>query len=132
MSQDNVEIVRDAIEAANGQDWDLAFKDFTPSFQWDNSRAIGADNRGVFSLSETRKWLEESSRLWESVRVEIDEMIPIGEHVVVPHTMHLRGRDGIEAQARTTWLFTVRNGKIEHNCLYQEREQALEAAGLEE
>jgi hypothetical protein len=33
MSQDNVEIVRDAIEAANGQDWDLAFKDFTPSFQ---------------------------------------------------------------------------------------------------
>ncbi|MGH2993107.1 MAG: hypothetical protein ACRDL1_06185 [Solirubrobacterales bacterium] len=56
----------------------------------------------------------------------------MGDHVVVPHTTHIRGRDGIEAQARTTSLVTIRDGKIERICLYQERQEALEAAGLSE
>jgi hypothetical protein len=59
-------------------------------------------------------------------------MIPVGDHVVVPHTTRVRGRDGIEARARTTWLFTNPNGKIERLCLYQDKDEALEAAGLRE
>jgi hypothetical protein len=42
----------------------------------------------------------------------------------------VRGRDGIEAQARTTWLFTVRNGKLERGSLYQNKQEALAAARL--
>jgi hypothetical protein len=63
-------------------------------------------------------------RVWESFRVEIDETIAI--------TTHIRGRDGIDARARTTWLFTIHDGKIERVCLYQEKAEALEAAGLPE
>ncbi len=66
------------------------------------------------------------------MHIELDELIPAGEHVVAPHTSHLRGRDGIEVQARTTWLFTLRHGKIERLCLYQDKQEALEAAGLRE
>jgi ketosteroid isomerase-like protein len=132
MSQENVEIVRAAIDASNRGDWDAAFNDAAPSFEWDNSRAIGADNRAVFSLGEARQYFKGVSELWESSWVEIDELIPMGDHVVVPHTTHVRGRDGIEARARTTWLFTIRSGKIERICLYQGRQEALEAAGLRE
>jgi ketosteroid isomerase-like protein len=74
----------------------------------------------------------EMRALFESSWIEIDEAIPVGDHVVVPHTTHARGRDGIEVKARTTWLFTIRDGKIERVCLYQERQEALEAAGLED
>ena len=56
-------------------------------------------------------------------------MIPIGDHLVLPHTTHIRGRDGIEAQARTTWLFTFHGDKVERVCLYQDKEEAVEAAG---
>ena len=42
MSEENVEIVSAVIEAANRKDWDTAFRDFAPGFEWDNSRAIGA------------------------------------------------------------------------------------------
>ncbi|MEK6327093.1 MAG: nuclear transport factor 2 family protein [Actinomycetota bacterium] len=130
MSQENVEIVRAAIDAANKGDYDAAFKDAAPDFEWDNSRAIGADNRAVFSLQEAREFFKGVRGLWESAWIEINELIPIGDYVVLPHTTQVRGRDGIEVQARTTWLFTIRNGKIERICLYQERQEALEAAGV--
>jgi ketosteroid isomerase-like protein len=133
MSQENVEAVRAAFDAANRGDWDAILKDAAPGFVWDNSRAIGTDNRVVLTSAEqTRDFFMELNEIWESFRIEIDEAIPVGDHVVVPHTTHVRGREGIEAQARTTWLFTFRNGKIERVCLYQTKTEALEAAGLSE
>ena len=93
---------------------------------------MSQENVAVFSLDEAREFFIGVRELWESAWIEINEPLPIGDHVVVPHTTHVRGRDGIEAKARTTWLFTIRNGKIERICLYQERQEALEAAGLSE
>jgi ketosteroid isomerase-like protein len=132
MPRENVEIARAVIHAVNRGDWDAVVHDAAPSFQWDNSRAIGADNRGVFSLEEAVEFFRGVWELWQWAWIEINESIPAGDHVVVPHTAHLRGRDGIEVKARTTWLFTIRKGRIERICLYQERHEALEAAGLSE
>jgi len=60
------------------------------------------------------------------------EYIDAGEHVVMPFTNRLRGRNGVEVQARGTWLCTIRDGLIVRICLYQEVQEALEAAGLSE
>ena len=132
MSQENVEVVRSMIEAGNRQDWDAAFKDTAPDFEWDNSRAVGPDSRGVWTAAEATEFYKDGATYWESFRIEIDELIALGDHVVVPHTIHLRGRDGIEVKVSTTWLFTIRHRKIERVCMYQERTEALEAAGIEE
>jgi hypothetical protein len=35
-------------------------------------------------------------------------------------------------QARGTWLWTIRDGLVVRVCLYQELQEALEAAGLRE
>ena len=51
--------------------------------------------------------------------------------MVVPWTMHLTGRDGIQVQARVTWVWTFRGGAVERLSMYQEREDALEAVGLD-
>jgi ketosteroid isomerase-like protein len=69
---------------------------------------------------------------WESVRIELDEFIEAGEYVVVPLTMYGTGRDGIELQARSTWVWTIRDRMIVRVCLYQDKNYALEAAGLRE
>src|SRR5829696_3402014 len=132
MSEENVRIVRAAIDAANRGDWDAVFEGTAPNFVWDNSRAIGADNRAVLSAAEPREFFKRVTELWESVAIELTELVPAGDHLVVPHITHVRGRDGIEAHARTTWLITIRMGRIERVCLYQDKEEALEAAGLRE
>ena len=51
--------------------------------------------------------------------------------MIVPTTEHYVGRDGIEVQARNTWTVTIRDGKIVRSCLYQDKQEALKAVGLE-
>jgi ketosteroid isomerase-like protein len=131
MSRENVEVVRAWIDAANREDWDAAFKDAAPGFEFDFSRAVGPA-RGVFKLDQIRGFWDEFFKMWEEVRFEADEFIEAGDLVVVPWTMHTKGRDGIEAAARVTLLWTIRDGAIERVSMHQERQEALEAAGLRE
>jgi ketosteroid isomerase-like protein len=131
MSEENVEIVRTFIDAFNRDDWDAVLQDLAPSFEYDASRALGPF-RGVYHLDEMRGLLDDLADLWESNRYEAEEFIEVGEHVVTPFTNYLRGRDGIEVTARATFSWTIRERAIVRMCLYQERQEALEAAGLSE
>ena len=133
MSQENVEIVREALEAFNQRDWNAAMKDAAPGAQFDWSRALGP-YRGVYPLDQMRRFIEEFADTFEFVRLEAEEFIDAGEHVLVPLTAHFRGRDGVEATAGGSQLWTIRDGTIVGICIYQEdqRDEALEAAGLSE
>jgi len=51
---------------------------------------------------------------------------------MTPVTNLLRGRDGIEVQARGAWVWTFRDGSVARVTFYPERQDALEAAGLSE
>lgn len=131
MSHDRVEIVKAAIDACNRKDWDALLQTAAPGFELDMSRSMGP-GRGVYGLDRLRRFLEEFAESWESVRFEPHEFIEAGDLVVVPQTTHARGRDGIELVARPTLVWTVREGTIERVCLYQEREDAIDAVGLAE
>jgi ketosteroid isomerase-like protein len=134
MSQENVEIVRAAIDAWNRRDWGGTLKDAAPSFEFDFSRSMGP-GRGVYSLDQMGQYFRELTEAWEYLRLEPDEIIEAGEQVVVPNTLYAQGRDGrdgIEVQARSAWVWTIRDGRVAHLCFYQERREALEAAGLSE
>jgi ketosteroid isomerase-like protein len=131
MSQENVEIVRAAIDAHHRGDIDATFKDAAPDFEFDQTRALGTD-RGVFNLGEFKSLLATWTDAWESFTIGADELLDAGEDVVMPFTNVARGREGIEIEARGFWVWTVRAGLIVRVCLYQERQEALEAAGLSE
>ena len=51
---------------------------------------------------------------------------------MVPNTSRIRGRQGIEVVARSNFVFTVENGRITRLRMFQERAEALEAAGVSE
>ena len=126
-----MEIVKANIDAYNREDWDAFFKDFAPGSELDFSRAIGPW-RGVFGLDRARRVMEEFRETWESARTEPHEFIEAGDLVVVPWTLHVKGREGIETVARATFVWTIRDGAIERVTLYQERQDALEDLGLPE
>ena len=131
MSEENVQLIRAAIDAINADDVDALLGMAAPGFEYDVSRAVGPFS-GVYSLDELPRVWEEFSGSWESSRYDADEFIETGDRVVTPFTNYLRGRDGIEVQARAAFVWTIRDGAIAHVCLYQERQEALEAAGLSE
>jgi ketosteroid isomerase-like protein len=123
--------VRASVDAYHRGDFNAAMKDAAPDFEFDFSRAVGPLH-GVFRLDQMRRVWDEVREPWESVRIELDELIEAGDRVVVTQTGFMRGRDGIEVQARITQVWTIRNRAIVRVCLYQEKREALEAAGLRE
>jgi ketosteroid isomerase-like protein len=131
MSQESVEIIKAAFDAANREDWDALLQAAAPGFELDWSRAMSPLS-GVYGLDQVRRFLEELTEYWESIRNEPHEFIAAGDLVVVPMTGHARGRDGIEVKASPTLVWTIRDGAIERVSMYQEKEDALEALGLSE
>jgi ketosteroid isomerase-like protein len=129
MSKENVEIVRAAIDAFNRGDWEAALEDVAPDFEFDFSQAVGPVH-GVFKLDQIRAFFDEFFGQWDSVRVEIDELIEAGDQVVMRFDNTHRGRDGIEVQVRPSSVWTFRDGSVVRACVYQELEEAKEAAGL--
>jgi ketosteroid isomerase-like protein len=129
MSEENLEIVRAAINAYNRGDVDGVFRDASPGAEWDLSRATGPWQR-TYELDQARVIFEEFVGMWSSVRAEPHEFIEVGDDVIVPWTGYQVGRDGIEVEVRVAWTFTIRDGKIERFCYYPEKADALEDAGL--
>ena len=132
MSEENVELVRRGIAAYNRRDFE-AMREITDpdtELDWSASRGLEAGvYRGVEGAFRFyRKFLD----TFEKVEIEAQRFIESGDSVVVPNTAHMRGRDGIETVARSTFVFEVRNGLISRICLYQETHEALEAVGLQE
>jgi len=132
MSEENVEIARRVFDALTHDDLPAAMKDAAPDFVFDFSRSRGLD-RGVYGHEEWLKAGEAALGLWESVRWEVEEIIEAAEdRLVTVQTAYMRGRDDIVVQTRGAWLWLFRDGRIARVTFFQERRDALEAAGLEE
>ena len=127
-----MEIVRRAVASANAGDWESLFRDAAPNYELDWSRTRGPEVPGVYRGEEAQRVFLDFVESWQSVRTEPHEFIEVGEHVIVSRAEHFVGRDGIEVQARNTWTLTIRDGMIVRQCLYQDKQEALKAVGLEE
>ncbi len=99
---------------------------------WSNARTFDA---GVYrGHGAIRAFTEEFLETWDEVRLEIvDGPVEVEDgRLVTENVAYLRGRDGIEVQARSAWLHTIRDGEQTSLTLYQTKQEALEAAGLRE
>jgi ketosteroid isomerase-like protein len=130
-AQANVEVVKAVIAAFNRGDWDAALSYAAWDFKVDTSRDLN-EWRGVYETPErVRRALEGFYEPWESWRIEVDELIEVGEDTVVTRqTGYFRGRDGIEVTTRTNWVWTFRDGAGSGFASYPSWNEALEAAGL--
>jgi ketosteroid isomerase-like protein len=133
MSQENVEIVLAGFAAYNRRDLDAILEYWAPDgvLDWSNSRGLGA---GIYrGHDEIRAFAEGFLATWDEVRIEIVDAVEVRDGLVITENVaYMRGRDGIEVQARSAWLITVRDGKETSLTLYQTKQEALEAAGLSE
>jgi uncharacterized protein len=133
MSQENVEIVRQAIDAYNREAFEEAIAWMDPEIEWDMSRVEVPDPevyRGFDGLQTFHNVWKES---WEWLELEPQDFIETGEQVVTLVRQIGRGRlSGAEVEQRFAQLWTLRDGKIVRMEMYPDKESALEAAGLRE
>jgi ketosteroid isomerase-like protein len=130
MSQENVEIVRCAIEAWTRRDLEGALQDLDPDAEVDWSESSGVQQGVYRGIEEVRRFWEEWLDLFDEIDVRPEAFIEAGEHVVLPNRTYMRGRDGIEVDAGSTSVLRLQDRKIVWHRLYQDKEAAFEAVGL--
>ena len=133
MSQENVEKVRRGFAEYNRGDVEGALQEWAPDAVWDWSNGHGFDAGVYRGRDEIRAFWQERSAAWEENRFEIVDLVEVGDdRVIVENVAYLRGRDGIEVEARSAWLVTFQDGEQISLTLFQTMREALEAAGLSE
>ena len=132
MSQENLKVVHRLKEAWNRGDLELILSMF------DRDCEVifppEAPEPGPFhGRAEFRGWVEAFLAAWDSHHAEVVETIEVGDSVLV--VLHLVGRgvgSGIELDETDAHVFTFRGGRIARWRAFNERHEALEAAGLRE
>ena len=129
MSGENVETVQRHNEAWNRRDLTTWSASFSSGGEIDWSRSRGP-LKGVYrGRAEREVFWDAFWSTFEDVQVEYHGLTEVGSEVVVQNTAHMRGRQGIEVAARSTFVFTVEKARITRQRLFQEQDEALEAAG---
>jgi ketosteroid isomerase-like protein len=134
--QDNVELVRDLLEAFRRRDHERAFDFYDPHIEWDARWHPSPDVVGIYHGHEGvrtywRRWLS----AWSDLEFVIDDVQAGdgGQVVAVIRDQHQWGRhSGVETEVPPYGLiFTIRDGKVVRWQSFVEPEAALKAAGLE-
>jgi ketosteroid isomerase-like protein len=123
----NLETVRAAVDAFNRRDVDAMMALGHDDFVYDWSRSM-APNRGIYRGPQGFiEFAEEQWDMFSEIQIEPQELIPRGNHVVVPITVRARGRDDIPVGANSAMLYTFEAGRLVRITLYQGRDEALAA-----
>jgi ketosteroid isomerase-like protein len=133
MSQENIEIVRQCLEAyASGEIEEmLAYVD--PEGELHSAIIGGAEAKVFRGHDGFRRWFAETRESFEELRTDLTEYRDLGDRIVAFGHIHARGRgSGLEIDSPTGWVFTVRRGKVVSAEGFLSRSETLEAAGLSE
>jgi uncharacterized protein len=130
MSQANVEIVRRGTEqfmATGEPPWEMIDEGVEV---YDHDTPDQGDYRGHAGYA---RWLEDWGAAWAEWSIEPEEFLDAGDSVVVFFRMRTKGRgSGVEVERQDAIVFKLGNGRIVRVDYYNDRKQALEAAGMAE
>ena len=138
MSQKNVELVRDLLEAFQRRDHERAFDFYDPDIEWDATRVaeLIPDLAGVYHGHEgVRTYWREWLSAWKDLQFEVEDLRDGGEEVValIRNQRQWGRHSGIATDIPSYGIvFTIRDGVVVRWRTYPDHESALEAAGLSE
>ncbi len=132
MSQENVELVKLALDAFNRRSVESLTGLFADDAEIVPVRAAIEDTvyRGADAAAQYCAAIEDS---WENLQWEVEDVRDDRDWVIALGWIRGRGRDsGVVIDARGGWVVHLRDGVITRFQTFSERAKALEAVGLEE
>jgi ketosteroid isomerase-like protein len=136
MSQENVEIVREVMvllseEPGARRERELLSR-FAPDVVIDMSARVF--NPDVYEgHAGLRRLGDEVAVIWSEFHIEPEQIVDAGNRVAVAEIRRGRGvGSDVEVEQRAWSIWTMRDGRIVHAATDLTRDEALEAAGLQE
>jgi ketosteroid isomerase-like protein len=133
MSQENVEIVRQTVEAWNQHDLDFALRFLANDIEWTPASPAAVERSVYRGQAEVVRGFDAFWDSWDEFSFEESEVRELGNAVLWLGTAHMRGStSGVELTHEFANHFVLRAGKIVRAHGFVSWQQALEAAGLRE
>ena len=137
MSQENMEIVRDAVEALNHRDIGAFVACLHREVEWqETADAFPGLSGSYLGRKEVRRWAEQAVvEYWAELEMEIDEITETGDRgILLGMRISARGTaSGVDTETRAWQSFGFVDGRISRRLgPFWTRDGALEAAGLRE
>ncbi len=130
MSPDNVAVIRSFLDAYNRRDLERIVELIDPAFEF-QSRFVGIEFVHRASEGFPHTYFQMLDEAYDHFHIVLDEFIDAGAAVVTSGRAEWRGKasgaGGKTAVAPTFWL---RAGKVLRAETFDDRAEALEAAGL--
>jgi ketosteroid isomerase-like protein len=129
VTEEKIAIIRRSYEAFNRRDISAASADMHPQFELDFSGSVGPEAGTYRGEAGMRKLWERYWEAFETITIEPEEFIEVGESIVA--VVRARGRglgSGVEVDARGPHLWSFREGKVVRFTLYQEVADAIQGA----
>jgi ketosteroid isomerase-like protein len=128
MRAEDLLAVRGAYEAFGRGDVDALLALLHPDIEWRTTHAVPF--QGTYrGTDEFLRGMSEWTEPFDDLTTTVEEMLDVGEHVLVRHRMRGRGRDsGAEVNLVLWQLVSVRDGQLVRMHDYVTREEAFEAA----
>jgi ketosteroid isomerase-like protein len=131
MSQQNVEIVRNAVERFNATG-ELSPETATTDVAWHDPPDF-PDAKVHFGLEGVIEALGAWANAWSEWEIELDEYLDAGDRVLVRGKQRGRGKDtGAWVDQPLCLVYLLRDAKVVEVRAFFDNDQALEAAGLRE
>ena len=136
MSQENVEIVRREYAAFAARDWAALADLCHPEIEYETLQSAPSVSGTYHGLDEITEFFDAWAEPYSEFRVEPEEIIDAGDHVLTVERHAVRGLKGSDSE---TWmrqsfacLISLKEGRIWRVQECPTLSQALEAAGLSE
>jgi ketosteroid isomerase-like protein len=131
MSEENVELAKDAVAAFNRRDVPALVEMTTDDFQW--VTWTGTVESTVYDGAEGLAEYFHDADVWEVLNLDVQEFRDLGDRVLVIGTFHLRGGgSGAEVEAPYYSAFFFSEGKLARVLSFRTEDEALKAVGLRE
>jgi ketosteroid isomerase-like protein len=136
MSEENVELVRHAVEANRSGPPDVTVEEAValadPDFEM-TSRLTSVEGTTYRGHDGVRRYFEDMADAWQEWRNDIDEMTEVSPDAVLTGvTFRAIGQSGVNVELRSAVVWVLSDGKVVRIHSYPSRQEALEAAGLSE
>jgi ketosteroid isomerase-like protein len=132
MSQENLEILRQALPESAPGNVEALFSIFDESVEWDYVGAF-PEVQTARGPAEVREFFRGWSDAFDGFGFQAEEAIDAGDSVAVLVRQWGRGKEtGAEVENRIWQLFTFRDGKVVHCRGFETKAEALEAAASEQ
>jgi ketosteroid isomerase-like protein len=131
VSEENVETVRRGYELLNGGDVESALEFVHPAIEWQTYLVPGPGGGLYRGHDGVRELWRDVRNVFGGYRNDPEELIDAGDKVVAFICISGRGTlSGVEVEARIAHVFTFSDGKILRVQSFEDRAEALRAAGL--